>query len=69
MTVEFALGCFDDFEGTQEELDSLVQHINELAASGQLVSDSTTVDAIEIAPEDMEAFLAMLTTQAKNSRQ
>ena len=69
MNVEFAPGCFDDFEGTQEELDALVQHISELAASGQLVTDLTAVDAIEIAPEDMEDFLALLTAQAKNSRQ
>ncbi len=25
--VEFAPGCFDDFEGTQEELDALVKEI------------------------------------------
>ncbi len=27
MRVEFAPGCFDNFEGTQEELDEFVKHI------------------------------------------
>lgn len=34
--IEFAPGCFDDFEGTQEELDQLIQHITNLAESGEL---------------------------------
>jgi hypothetical protein len=34
--VEFAPGCFDDFEGTQEELDAIINEINDLAKSGEL---------------------------------
>lgn len=30
ITVEFAPGCFDNFEGTQEELDEFVKEIQEL---------------------------------------
>lgn len=44
MKIVFAEGCFDDFEGTQKELDELVAHIKELAASGELLENATVVD-------------------------
>lgn len=34
--IEFAPGCFDDFEGTQDELDQLVAEITAMAQSGEL---------------------------------
>lgn len=33
LKIQFAPGCFDDFEGSQEELDSLVKEIQEMFAS------------------------------------
>jgi len=48
MKIVFAEGCFDDFEGTQEELDELVAHIKELAESGELLEKSTLVDLDEL---------------------
>ena len=39
MQLEFAPGCFDDFEGTQEDLDALVEHIKEMFAAGKFVTD------------------------------
>jgi hypothetical protein len=42
--VIFAPGCFDDFEGTQEELDELVKEIQAMATSGELFERSTEVD-------------------------
>ena len=44
MKIVFAEGCFDDFEGTQEELDELVAHIQELAESGELFEKATPLD-------------------------
>jgi hypothetical protein len=41
--VVFAPGCFDQFEGTQEELDELIQEIKEMASSGKLFENSTPV--------------------------
>lgn len=38
--VEFAPGCFDDFEGTQEELDSLVAEIYKMAETGEILEGS-----------------------------
>ncbi len=33
MKIEFAPGCFDNFEGTQEELDKMVAEIQDLFAN------------------------------------
>lgn len=38
--ITFVPGCFDDFDGTQEELDQLIVHIQEMANSGELFKDS-----------------------------
>lgn len=37
--VEFAPGCFDTFDGTQDELAELMAHITELVESGQLATE------------------------------
>ena len=49
LKVVFAPGCFDDFDGTQEELDELIQTIMGMAESGELLENSTILD-----PEDLE---------------
>jgi signal transduction protein with GAF and PtsI domain len=41
--VEFAPGCFDDFDGTQQELDDLVAEIERLANSGEMFENSMPV--------------------------
>lgn len=47
LEVVFAPGCFDDFEGTQEELDAFVQEIHRLVESGELVENMEQVDMEE----------------------
>lgn len=42
--VVFAPGCFDNFQGTQEELDSLVEEIKRIAESGELLEISQSMD-------------------------
>lgn len=42
--VIFAPGCFDDFEGTQEELDELIEAINAAIASGDFLKNSQPLD-------------------------
>jgi len=44
VTVEFAPGAFDHFDGTQEELDELVAEIQKLADSGELAEGGRTLD-------------------------
>ena len=62
MKIVFTEGCFDDFEGTQEELDELVAHIQQLAESGELFEKSMPVDNLEeIEDEVLDEILPMLT--------
>lgn len=37
----FAPGCFDDFEGTQEELDDLISEINRQLDTGEFFENAT----------------------------
>ena len=43
LEVVFAPGCFDNFEGTQEELDNLIKEIQEGAENGTLFEKSNPV--------------------------
>jgi len=54
-TLEFAPGCFDSFDGTQEELDDLVAEIQRMFDSGEMESNSREVDVDELFEEDPEA--------------
>lgn len=42
--VQFAPGCFDDFEGTQEELDEFIATIKKMAQSGELFKNAVTIE-------------------------
>ena len=48
ITVEFAPGCFDDFEGTQAELDALIKEIQRMAESGELQENAQPLDILEL---------------------
>ena len=49
LRVIFDPGCFDNFEGTQAELDEFVKQIQEFAESGLLFENS-----VELTDEDIE---------------
>lgn len=62
MKIEFAPGCFDNFEGTQEELDQMIAEIQsmfagktqeELESMGKPLSEE---DFLEL-PEDVQVKL------------
>ena len=52
--IVFAPGCFDSFEGTQEELDEMIAEIRRMAESGELFENSTELDLEDLAEEDPE---------------
>jgi len=52
--IEFAPGCFDEFEGTQEEMAEIIAHLTQLAETGQLELMSEPVDIDELIEEDPE---------------
>lgn len=41
LKIEFAPGCFDNFEGSQEELDALIADIKNMIVSGNILEQST----------------------------
>jgi hypothetical protein len=51
-TLEFAPGCFDRFDGTQEELDEMVAEIQRMFDSGEMETNSRRVDIEELFEED-----------------
>lgn len=66
MKLVFAPGCFDNFEGTQEELDALVKEIEETFANGEALENATPMDMDEyledlledMSPEEIEALIS-----------
>lgn len=58
--VEFAPGCFDNFDGTQEELDDLVAEITRMVESGEFMDEALEVDLEDLEDEDLDALTKAL---------
>jgi hypothetical protein len=76
LTVEFAPGCFDNFDGSQEELDELVATIQKMIVSGELFESGEPVDLEALAesndPEDqlfLEKILSSIDNEAPRNLQ
>ena len=50
--IEFAPGCFDSFEGTQEELDEMVAQITAMFTSGEIDERARIVNIDDLIEED-----------------
>ena len=62
--IVFAPGCFDNFEGTQEELQELIAHLHQMANDGTMFEDS-----VPLTDEEEEAVWKMLAAKDKERRQ
>jgi hypothetical protein len=62
--VEFAPGCFDSFEGSQEELNDLMAEIHRMVETGELFEKGVAVDFDELS-EDEDFVKAMSATSKK----
>jgi len=62
--ITFAPGAFDNFDGTQEELDGLIAEIERMAESGELEELSIPLDSDDIldavSDEDREQIMQAL---------
>ena len=56
--LEFAPGCFDDFSGSQEELDAMVLEIRRLFESGELIENALPLDLDQL--DDVEISAEVL---------
>lgn len=50
----FAPGCFDEFEGTQDELNALMNEIQDLFNSGELLEKSVLVEDFDADEVDFD---------------
>jgi hypothetical protein len=57
--IVFMEGCFDEFDGTQEELNELITQLTDMANNGNLLENSIAVD-IEDMDEEVLELLPML---------
>ena len=48
----FAPGSFDNFEGTQEELDQFIAEITEMFKSGEFIEKSRPLDVEDLSEEE-----------------
>lgn len=48
----FDPGCFDEFEGTQEELDEMVAHIQKMFEDGVAQAEAKEIDLEELMEND-----------------
>lgn len=58
--IVFAPGCFDNFEGTQEELNELVANIHQMIENGTIEEHSRQITAEDFdeLPEEVQLQLA-----------
>ena len=61
--IEFAPGCFDDFEGTQAELNELIADLKNMVASGVFWENTLPVDEKE--EEELVKLLAQKQARRK----
>jgi hypothetical protein len=66
--VEFAPGCFDDFDGTQEELDELMSEIMAKIKDGSFLEDSEPVDLDELPEEVREKMDQFFDDQTRSKK-
>ena len=58
--IVFAPGCFDGFEGTQDELNELVAELNRLVETGEIFTKAYPVREEDLTDEEIEAFERMM---------
>ena len=68
--VVFAPGCFDDFEGTQEELDEMIVEITRMAKNGELFEKSNPVDVDQLvdamSDDEIEKLMELMDVDPEN---
>ena len=67
--VVFAPGAFDNFEGTQEELDQLILEINELCQDPKkMMESSVALDLDDLDEEDEQLLASLVQSENTSSR-
>jgi len=59
MKIVFAEGCFDDFDGTEEELAEIIADLQTMVEDGTLLENSE-----RLTPEEEDELIEMLKSKA-----
>ena len=59
LKVQFAPGCFDSFEGTQEELDELVKTLQNMSMQ-EILESSLPVDEDDLDADELDQILGSM---------
>lgn len=62
--IVFAPGCFDNFDGTQEELDELIAAIHQMVESGEIFEKARPIDLDNPTEEDMEVIEHLMSMES-----
>ena len=70
MKIEFAPGCFDQFDGSQEELDQLISKIMEMADNGELTANAIPLEDMldELSEEEVRDIFEQLPEEFQSTR-
>ena len=70
LKIEFAPGCFDSFEGTQEELNELIAEIKNMFTSGEFLEKSVPLseEDFDDIPEEVQDKLISFFNNESNDR-
>ena len=65
LKIVFAPGAFDTFDGTQEELDTIVKNLTELIESGEFLTKGRLIsrEELEDLPDDVLQNIALITDE------
>ena len=63
--IVFAPGCFDNFDGTQEELDEMIAAINQMVESGEIFEKARPIDLDNPSDEDRDLIEHLMGIEAE----
>ena len=63
LKIVFAPGCFDNFEGTQEELDALMVEIERMFKSGELQAQARHLNVDDMDDEELAHYARALLSE------
>ena len=66
MKVQFAPGCFDTFEGTQEELDELVKTLQNMSME-EILDSSLPIDPDNLDDDELDQILSSMNQSTNRS--
>ena len=67
LKIEFAPGCFDSFEGTQEELDELIAEIKRMVSTGEILEKSREINFDDPDEEDLDVIEHLAAAEASQA--